>query len=234
MKGIAGYVVGAIVLVVLGGLCLGASRLDDLMVNAQQTLLTSDYKAADASLQAAERYYGYAARLPGVGDRPANDVRARRAAVNYWQRQYSALAPADRTDPVADVAADNLPLQMIVADSVYRGGQIRAKDRATMLQMLDSSIDAYQAVLRNVRRPEDALYGERAAYNYELVARLRNEIANGRRRQLPPPVDEPTFGSEGKPENPAFQNEFKQYVPLEKDERQDEKPGKFTPPVRKG
>jgi hypothetical protein len=234
MKGVAGYVVVAIVLVVLGGICLGASRLDGLMVNAQQTLLTSDYKAAEASLQAAERYYGYAARLPWIGDRPANEVRVRRAAVNYWQRKYSALAPADRTDPVADVATDNLPLQMIVADSVYRGGQTRAKDRATMLQMLDSSIEAYRAVLRNIRRPEDALYGERAAYNFEYVVRLRNEIANGRRRQLPPVVEEPTFGSEGKPENPTFKNEFKQYVPLEKDEQQNEKPGKFEAPVRKG
>ena len=234
MKGIAGYVVVAILLVVAGGMCLGASRLDGLMLNAQRTLLTSDYDAADASLQAAERYYGYASRLPWPGDGPVNEIRARRAAVNYWQRKYSALAPADRTDPVADVAADNLQLQTIVADSVYRGGHVSAKDRATMLQMLDSAIAAYLAVLRNVRRPEDALYGERAAYNYEYVVRLRNEIVNGRRRQLPPPVEEPTFGSEGQPEDPAFENQFKQYVPLEKDERQNESPGKFEPPVRKG
>ena len=234
MKGIAGYIVGAIILAVLGGICLGASRLDGLMVNAQQSILTSDYNGADASLQSAERYYEYASRLPWVGERPANEVRARRAAVNYWQRKYSALAPADRTDPVADVAADDVPLQTIVADSVYRGGQTRAKDRAAMLEMLDSSIAAYQAVLRNVRRPEDALYGERAAYNYEYVVRLRNEIANGRRRQLPPPPEEPTFGSQGKSENPEFENQFKQYVPLEKDERQNESPGKFEPPVRKG
>jgi hypothetical protein len=204
------------------------------MVNAQRTLLTSDYDAADASLQSAEPYYGYASRLPGVGERAANEIRTRRAAVKYWQRKYSALAPADRTDPVADVAADNVPLQAIVADAVYRGGQARGKDRATMLQMLDSSIAAYQAVLRNVRRPEDALYGEQAAYNYEYVVRLRNEIVNGRRRQLPPPVDEHTLGSEGKSENPAFENQFKPYVPLDKDERQNESPGKFEAPVRKG
>jgi len=234
MKGIAGYVVVAILLVAVGGVCLGASRLDGLLLNAQQTLLTSDYDAADASLQTAERYYGYASRVPWVGERPANEVRARRAAVNYWQRKYNALAPADRTDPVSDVAADNLPLQTIVADSVYRGGQTRAKDRATMLQTLDSSIAAYQAVLRNVRRPEDALYGERAAYNYEYVVRLRNEMVNGRRRQLPQSEDKRTFGSEGKSENPAFENQFKPYVPLEKDERQNESPGKFEPPVRKG
>jgi len=234
VKGIAGYIVGAIVLAVLGGICLGASRLDGLMVNAQQSLLTSDYNGADASLQSAERYYGYASRLPWVGERTANEVRARRAAVNYWQRKYSALAPADRTDPVADVAADDVPLQTIVADSVYRGGQTRAKDRAAMLQMLDSSISAYRTVLSNARRPDDGPYAEVAAYNYEYVVRLRNEILNGRRRELPPSGDKRTFGSGGKPEDPEFQNEFKEYVPLQKEERVDPKASKVPPPPRKG
>jgi hypothetical protein len=204
------------------------------MARAQQTLLTADYGAADASLQVVERYYQYASGVPWVGDGPVNDVRTRRAAVNYWQRKYGALAPPDRTDPVTDVAADNVPLQLIVADSVYRNGQPRAKDRATMLQMLESSIDAYRAVLSNARRPADTPYAEVAAHNYEYVVRLRNEIVSGRRRALPLPVDERTFGSEGKPEDPTFENEFKKYVPLEKEERDSADPGKFPPPVRKG
>ncbi len=54
-----------------------------------------------------------------------------------------------------------------------------------MLQMLEAAIDAYRTVLRNAQRPEDAPYAEAAAYNYEYVVRLRNEIVNGRRRALP-------------------------------------------------
>jgi hypothetical protein len=234
MKGIAGYVVGAIVLAVLGGVCLGASRLDRQMGRAQQTLLTSDYGAADASLQVVERYYEYARRVPWVGDGPVNDVRTRRAALSYWQRKYGALAPADRTDPVTDVAAGNVPLQVIIADAVYRDGQPRSKDRTTTLQMLDSSIDAYRVVLSNALRPEDAPYAEEAAYNYEYVVRLRGEIVSGRRRALPPPGDDSTLGVEGNPEDPTFENEFKKYVPLEKEERDNADPGKFPPPVRKG
>ena len=233
MKGIAGCVVGALVLVVLGGICLGASRLDREMVGAQQVLLTSDYDAADASLQVVERYYRYASRLPWVGDGPLNDVRARRAAAKYWQRQYGALAPADRTDPVADVEADNLPLQMIVADSVYRDGQTRAKDRATLLRVLDASIAAYRTVLSNAWRSGDASYGDAAAYNYEFVVRLRGEVLKGR-RGLPPPADDRTLGTEGKPEDPAFENEFKKYIPLEKEERENGNPAKEPPPARKG
>jgi hypothetical protein len=234
MRGIAGYAIGAIILAILGGACLGASRLDRQMAGAQQALLTADYDGADASLQVVERYYQYASRVPGVGDGLVNDVRARRAAVSYWQRKYSVVAPPDRTDPVADVEAENLPLQMIVADSVYRDRQTRAKDRATLLQALGSSIDAYRTVLSNARRPEDGPYAEVAAYNYEYVVRLRNEILNGRRRELPPPDDKRTFGNGGKPEDPTFDNEFKQYVPLEKEERPDPKASKMPPPPRKG
>jgi hypothetical protein len=233
MKGIAGYLVAALVLGVAAAICLGASRVDRRMADAQQALLTSDYQAADASLQVIERYYQYASRVPWVGDGPVNDARARRAAIKYWQRRYSALAPADRTDPVADVPADNLPLQMIVADSVYRDAQTRAKDRTTMLRMLDSSLTAYRTMLSNARRPEDAAWGEVAAYNYEYVVRLRGEVLKGR-RALPPPPDDRTLGAAGKPEDPAFENQFKKYVPLEKEEREDGNPGKFLPPARKG
>jgi hypothetical protein len=234
MKGIAGYVIGAIVLAILGGTCLLVSRLDRRMADAQQALLTADYDAADASLQVVERYYQYASRLPWVGDGAVNDVRTRRAAVSYWQRKYGSLAPADRTDPVADIEPDNLPLQIIVADAVYRDRLVGAKDRASILQMLEASLDAYRTALSNARRPEDEPYAKVAAYNYEYVVRLRNEILNGRRRELPPPGDKRTFGAGGKPEDPAFENEFKEYIPLEKEERTDPKASKLPPPPRKG
>ena len=234
MKGIAGYVVGTVVLAVLGGVCLGASRLDRQMAHVQQTLLTSDYGAADASLQIVERYYQYASRVPWVGERPLSDVHARQAALNYWQRKYGALVPAGRTDPVADIAPDNVPLQLLVADAVYRDGQPRSKDRATTLQMLDSAIKAYRAVLNNARRPEDAPYAQEAAYNYEYVVRLRDEIVKGRRRALPPQDNDGNFGLEGEPNDPEFENEFKQYVPLEKEERENNAPGQSAPPARKG
>jgi hypothetical protein len=233
MKGIAGCVVAAVVLVLLGAACLGASRLDRRMEGAQHALLVADYDAADAALQDVERYYGYARRLPWVGDGPLNDVRARRAAIKYWQHQYGALVPAERTDPVADIEADNLPLQIVVADSVYRDTQTRAKDRATLLRMLDSSIAAYRTVLANAWRSADTSHGEVAAYNYEYVVRLRGQVAKGR-RGLPSPADDRTFGAEGKPEDPAFENEFKRYIPLEKEERENGNPGKVPPAARKG
>lgn len=234
MKGITRFIVGALVFAALGCFCLGASRLDAEMAKAQETMLTSDYGAADASLSAAEHYYQYISRVPWVGEGPLHDVRARQAALKYWQRQYAALAPPDRTDPVTDVPTENVPLQFIVAGAVYRAAQSRVNDRATALAALDSTINAYRAVLSNARRVEDAPYAERAAYNYEYAVRSRDEIRKGVRRGMPPPDEDGNLGRQGETERPLFKPEFKQYVPLEKDERDKPTAGQFAPPSRKG
>jgi len=233
MKGIAGYVVGAAILALLGSVCLATSRLERQMARAQETLVTLDYEASDATLETVERYYEYASRLPWVGTGPLNDVRARKAALRYWQREYGALVPADRTDPVADVAPDNLQQQLIVANALYRSGQARVKDRAATLQMLDAGINAYLTVLTNAERQEDAPYLEKAAYNYEYLVRLRDEMGR-RRRNLPPPSSDRPLGAEGQAEEGKSEDEFKTYVPLEKKEREDGEAGKDGARVRKG
>jgi len=233
MKGIAGYVVGAAILALLGSVCLATSRLERQMARAQETLVTLDYEASDATLETIERYYEYASRLPWVGTGPLNDVRARKAALRYWQREYGALVPADRTDPVADVVPDNLQQQLIVANALYRSGQARVKDRAATLAMLDAGINAYLTVLTNAERQEDAPHLEAAAYNYEYLVRLRDEMGR-RRRNLPPPSSDRPLGTEGQAEEGKSEDEFKTYVPLEKKEREDGEAGKDGARVRKG
>jgi hypothetical protein len=234
MKGITGFIVAGVVVAAIGAACLGASRLDDEMARAEQAFLTSDYGTATASFRTAEGYYAYARHVPGIGERPANDIRARQAALAYWQGDYSALVPAERTDPVSDVAPDNVHLQLIVANAVFRQGQRQAKDRAATLRMLDASIAAYRTVLGNARVADDAPYAEAAAYNYEYVVRLRDELLKGRRRTLPPSDEEGNLGFEGALEDPGFEQEFKLYVPLEKEERENTQPGQTPPVTRKG
>src|SRR3972149_9316808 len=63
-----------------------------------------------------------ASRLPWVGNGPLNDVRARRGAAQYWQRDYAALVPKE-SDPVAAISADNIELQRLLAHAVYRMGE---------------------------------------------------------------------------------------------------------------
>jgi len=233
MKRIAGYVVGAALLTLLGSVCLAMSRLEREMARAQETLVTLDYEASDATLETIERYYEYASRLPWVGTGPLNDVRARQAALRYWQREYGELLPAGRPDPVADVAPDNIQQQLIVANALFRSGQARAKDRAATLAMLDAGINAYLTVLTNAERQEDAPHLEAAAYNYEYLVRLRDEMGR-RRRDIPPPSSDRPLGAEGQAEESKSEDEFKTYVPLEKKEREDGDAGKDGPRVRKG
>ena len=233
MKGIIGYAVGAAVLTVLGSLSLATSRLERQMVRVQETLVTSDYDASNAALETVQDYYEYASRLPWIGIRPLNDVRARKAALQYWQRQYSALTPVGRTDPVADVSSDNVPLQLIVANALYRREQAQAKDHASTLAALDAGINAYLKVLTNAERQEDAPYAEQAAYNYEYLARLRDEVRR-RRRERPAVSSSRPLGAEGHAEEATFKGGFKTYVPLEKKEREDGDAGKVGPGARKG
>jgi hypothetical protein len=235
MKGITGFVLAGLLLAAAGGVCLGESRLYDELAAAEHAFLTSDYDAADRSLRVVEGYYTYARHLPWIGERPVNDVRAREGALAYWRGDYEALAPAQRADPVSDIAPDNVHLQLIVADAMFRQGQQQAKDRATTLKMLEGAIAAYRTVLGNARAAEDAPYAEAAAYNYEYVIRLRDELLKGRRKTLPPPAeDEGNLGFEGGLEGADFEQEFKLYVPLEKEERENTAPGQTPPVQRKG
>ena len=234
MTGTVRYLASAIALGSVGALCVFASGSERRVADAQQMLLTSEFAAADELLSAVQPYYEYAASLPWVGDGPLDAIRARRAAIRYWRREYGALAPADRTDPVTDVAPANVLMQLVVADAVYRQGQSRATDRASTLAALESAINAYRTVLNNATRPADARLAADAAYNFEYVVRLREEVGKGRRRAVAVPDEDSGFGAQGKNEDAVFEREFQQYIPLEKDERDQPGAGQFEPPSRKG
>jgi hypothetical protein len=232
MRAIAGYLLGAVLLALIGGVCLAAGLLDRDMARAQQHLVALNYDDPDATFERAERYYEYSSRLPWVGNDALNDVRARRAALQYWQRRYAAMVP-EQTDPVAGLPQDNVALQLVVANAVYRTAQVQAKDKQTTIEALDNGILAYLTVLKNATRQEDA------AHNYEYLVRLREDILKGRRKPGPLGAAEPNsqHGRAGAPpEQNTDSSEFKIYVPLEADERDMSggKAGKAAPIQRKG
>ncbi len=226
MKGITSYVLGAIVLMLLGGGCLAVSMLERQMAEAQQSVATSQYEGVEETLDNVERYFEYGTRLLWIGNGPLNDVRARKAALQYWQRQYGSIIP-EQTDPVGVIAVDNLELQLVVANAVYRTGQAKATDRDTTLQAVQAGIDAYQVVLRNATRHEAA------AYNYEYLVRLRDEIEE---RDVTPDLSEEgedrQFGEEGGPPEEEGTRDFKIRVPLDIDDFGD--PGTDSPIQRQG
>ena len=230
MKAIGGFLLGAIALALVGGLCLTASILDREMVHAQEHVVSGDYAEPLALLDTTERYFEYASRLPWIGNGPVNDVRARKAELQYWQRQYAAVVP-EIADPVGNVASDNIALQLVVASAMYRIGQAEAGGRQTMRGALDAAIDGYLTVLKNASRQEDAAYD--AAYNYEFLLRLRDDLAKGRRKAEPVDVSGP-HGHVGGPLLKG-KNEFKIYIPLQSDEiDKGVTAGKAAPIKRKG
>ena len=227
MKAIAGYLFTAFGLALIGAVCLGAGLLDRDMAHAQQSVTALKYDEADQTFATAERYFEYGSRLPWIGDGPVNDVRTRRAALRYWQGQYGAII-SQQPDPVSGVPADNIGLQLVVANAVYRASRIQAKDRQATLQAVDAGIQAYLTVLKNTTRQEDA------AYNYEFLVRLRNEILDGRGTPKVPKMPDQN-GVSGGPLETTDASKFKIYIPLELEERNKATgAGKVGPIKRKG
>lgn len=228
MKSAIRYFVGAVVAAVLGGVCLAIGFLQRDMAHAQRDVALQKYSDADITFERAERYFEYGSRVPGVGNRLLNEVRARRAASHYWQRQYEMLAP-DQGDPTIAIPPDNVDLQFIVANAVYRAHQSRARDRATLIEALNAGMNAYLVVLKNSARREDA------AFNYEYLVRLRDDVEKGRRKQDPGAELESPLGSAATPEKSAGDmKNFKTYVPLTPTELDKADSGKGQPIKRKG
>ena len=230
MKGISGLLVAAVALALLGAALARVGILERDVAQAQVNVTTMNYDGVEETFDTAERYYEYGSHLPWVGNGPLNEVRARRASMHYWQKSYSTVIP-QQTDPVGAVPADNTALQIIVANAVYRTGQAQSKDKATTMQALDAGINAYQAVLKNTTRQEDA------AFNYEYLIRLRDDVDKGKRK--PGPGDLVMKGPDGAAGAPptleSTMSDFKIYIPLDSQERQDQGvAGKASATRRKG
>jgi hypothetical protein len=229
MKAIGGYLLGAVVLALASAVCLAVGLLDRDMAEAERRAVVADYRELTGVLDRAERYYEYASRLPWIGPAPLNDVRARKAALQYWERRYAALLP-NPADPLASIPPENVDLQFLVASAVYRQGAAGAKDRPAMVAALDAGIGAYLTVLKNATR-HDA-----AAFNYEYLLRVRDEIDKNRRKTAAPPEPSGPHGSSGAPQEQTDTSPFKVYVPLDSGERNktDGEAGRAEPIKRKG
>jgi len=228
MKGIVGFLFGAFVLAIVGAISWTMASLDRDLLRAEQDINTLNYAGAEATYDRAERYFQYASHVPGIGNGPVNDIRARKAALRYWQRDYTSIVPK-QSDPVTAIPSDNVELQFVVANAVYRAGAARAKDRPAALQALDAGINAEVVVLKNAKRHEDA------AYNLEYLVRLRDDVEKGKRK-LGNPVGISAHGSMGFPA-PELKDspDFKLLVPLDTEERNKMgNAGKAVPKPRKG
>ena len=212
MTRITGYLVAAAALVLAAGVCLAMSLLDRQIARAQVDLSTLQEDDPEVAFAGLERYIAYGSGLPWIGAATLNDVQWRKATLQYWQRQYDQVIPP-QGDPIAAIPPDNIELQLVVANAVFRRAQAEAVDKPSVLRALDAGINAYLAVLVNTDRHQGA------AYNYEYLVKLRDEIDSDRR----PPVlsdtgDQGPTGKQGGPKQDPESREFQILVPLESDE----------------
>ena len=212
-----------------GGAALSASRLERHLADAQERMSTQQYAQAQSSLNAANGYVGYAQWLPRLGDGVVREIRAREAALQYWQGQYDKVLPA-QAEPVAAVDESNVDLQLVVANAAFRVGLKGVTERAAALQALNEAANGYLTVLKNTT------WQEEAAHNYEYVIRLRDEIARGRRSPEQQQEQKMDLGQSGAPSDATSTKGFQIYVPLQGDEKSPEggDAGKASEKARKG
>jgi hypothetical protein len=229
VKGVARHISAAIGLAFAGAMCLAAGIVDREIVRTQENAFALRHAGSAEAFDTAERYLQYGSWIPSVGRR-LNDVRARRASMHYWQREYDRIVPQD-SDPLAGIPSANVDLQLIAANAAYRKSQPAAKDRTNTLRALDAAINAYVAVLRN------AGADEAAAYNYEYLVRVREDIDQGRRSaDLTERAEDGPAGEQGgAPPQDSNKRDLKILIPLDPGEMDKAiEPGKGAPIERKG
>jgi hypothetical protein len=211
---------GTCACLVLAGASWSMHVLERDLAEAKRRIATLDYEGVGATLDRVEKYYERASHVPWVGMGMANDIRARKAALSYWQRDYASIVPAV-ADPMTAVPPENTALQFIVANAIYRMERAQVKDQPTLLKALDAGIGAQLVVLRNSERSEDA------AYNYEYLIRSRAAaIAKpGQPKQGDEGTEKSTHGQPGGAPRDSEESDFKIHIPLESKEFQDQKEG---------
>jgi len=209
----AAFVVAAAVLAGAGLAVLSVARLEGHMADAQERAATQQYAGARESLAEAEQYANEARWVPLLGSDTRQEIHARGAALQYWQREYDAVLPS-QAEPVAAIDETNAEWQLVVANALHRRGQQgNSKDKAATLQSLEEAAAGYLTVLRNNTWQEDA------AYNYEYIIRLRDELAKGKNPPDQPPSDNSELGEGGAPTPETTKQGFEIYVPLQNDEK---------------
>ena len=230
MRSVLGFGIAAIGFALAGLLFMDVARLEGHMADAGERVSTLQYTAAAESLTEAERYANPARFVPWLGTDARQEIRARQAAIQYWQRQYDSVLPAG-VEPVAAVDDENVELQLVVANAAYRVKQTQFADKQGTVKALEEAASGYLTVLKNNTWHSDA------AFNYEYMIRLRDEAAKG--RQPPPPQkneEESDLGESGAPTPATSQEGFQIYIPLEQGEKNPSggEAGKASAKERKG
>lgn len=216
----------AVVLASAAWLSWSESKLAAQVADARQDIATLDHARLDAlTPQSALSDY-----LPGDRRRLSDDIRIARATVAYWLARYGAVA-ADTTESAVD--ADIL---LAAANAAFREAQRDPAVGPAAVQRLDGVLQAYASALKAAGPPWPAGGSAKAAdaaYNYEYVARIRDQVARspqGRIARSPAmagpvmggdlPAGATIHGGPGAPPPDAKMEELQMIAPMEYGDRE--------------
>ena len=213
MKRSVAIIAVIVVLLLVGMAALTAGRFERRMAIAQEDMAVLDFADPAADYAALENDV---ADLPFVSERPLQEIRRRRALLQYWQRDYTDLVEVARSANQADDPESIDPeMRVLAANALYRVAQRGPQDRATLLKNLDAAIRAYSEALRaGVARPD-------VAFNYELAVRMRAELSAGKRKVLSAAKPDDTqsepnmHGDPGEPPKELKVEQFQIRIPMD-------------------
>ena len=223
------YLVPALLLAAAALALLAGSRLERRLAVADRALATLDLAGAAAGYDEVAAALATTVRIPAVLGGVRDTVAVKQAAVRYWRGDYLPIVTF-YDSPDSPSIAGNVDLQFLVANARYRAGQRPDASRDMALGALDRAIGVYRRVIEaNDGHPE-------AAFNYELMVRLRSRIAAG---DPVPDVRPPSVpGNEGTEPEEADMEDIQIYVPrdrfVEPEETEDPTIGESAPIRRRG
>lgn len=155
----------ALVLAVAAWACWQEARLVARVADAKERLATLQL-SVDEQLRPRATLSDY---LPGMGRPLSSEIDQHQATVDYWLSRYA---------DVMDVGRDEVDPSVLrlAANAAFRSSQRDGGSGPVAVQRLDGVLQAYAAVLKAAPRDLDA------AYNFEFVARVRDQVAS-----MPPP-----------------------------------------------
>jgi len=235
MRILVGYILLTVALAAIGAALWTSGQLDRRLTEAQKQLLNLESSVTADQFSAFQESIGYARRLPWMAKVEA-DARRERAISEFWSKDYGPLdVPRDANGAVAE---PDPAILLVEANALYRAAKPNTDDPQSV-RRLESVLDMYAEVLK--RAPDDAT----AAYNYEWVARVRDNLARPARSSKQG-AKEPTatakarppqtiHGDQGAPPEGTDMSIFQTLVPKQGDERREtEEAGKAGKRVRKG
>jgi hypothetical protein len=203
----------ALVLALAAWVSWSESRLATEVGGVRQSVATLDFAgAADAKLSSA-----LPQALPGVRGL-TDDVQVAKARIAYWLGRYDDVG-AGTTAGHSD--ADIL---LAAANASYRKSQYDPSSGPAAIQKLDGVLQAYAAALKASSRNVDA------AFNYEYVARYRDQVARAQGKGLKPlapavavgdlPSGPTIHGTPGGPPPDAKMEDLQTIAPMEYGDRE--------------